>query len=85
MAAAVTNLKRLLLVCGNRKVFIITPGLWYVIAAFCNSNEHCLQKRFPDFALKLQNDLHLTNNLLASTKATPPMLPSGSVKRPRSE
>jgi hypothetical protein len=29
--------------------------------------------------------LFLTKNLLASTKATPPMLPSGSVKRPRSE
>jgi hypothetical protein len=35
MAAAVTNLKRLLAVCGERKVFIITPCLRYANASCC--------------------------------------------------
>jgi hypothetical protein len=83
MAAAVTNFKRLLLVCGDRKVFIITPGLRYVIAACCNSNEHCLHMRFPDFALKLQNDLlhwlhtFFLNRLASSPNST--LIPAGDL------
>jgi hypothetical protein len=30
LAAAVTNLKRIILACGDRKVFIITPGPRYL-------------------------------------------------------
>jgi hypothetical protein len=41
LAAAVTNLKRILLACGNRKVIIITPGPRYLTTPCCCSNDHC--------------------------------------------
>ncbi len=80
MAAAVINLKRLLLVCGDRKVFVITPRLRYVTAACCNSNEHCLHMRFLDFALKLQNDLHLLHTFFLNRLASSPScIPAGDL------
>ncbi len=35
MAAAIANLKRILAVCGDRKVYIITPLLRYINDACC--------------------------------------------------
>jgi hypothetical protein len=57
MAAAVANLKRILAVCGDRKVFIITPLLRYINAACCDEIGHCTHRQVPDFALKLHLDL----------------------------
>ncbi len=41
LAAAVTNLKRIILACGDRRVIIITPGPRYLTQPCCCSNEHC--------------------------------------------
>jgi hypothetical protein len=57
LAAAVTNLKRILLACGNRKVIIITPGPRYLSTPCCCSLEHCTHLLVPDSGLKLMCDL----------------------------
>jgi hypothetical protein len=57
MAAAVTNLKRLLAICGDRKVFIITPCLRYANASCCSATGHCVHRLIPDFAIRLLEDL----------------------------
>jgi hypothetical protein len=57
LAAAVTNLKRILLACGNRKVIIITPGPRYLTTPCCCSNDHCIYLLVPDSGLKLMCDL----------------------------
>jgi len=57
MAAAVTNLKRLLAICGDRKVFIITPCLRYANASCCTTTGHCVHRQIPDFAHRLLEDL----------------------------
>ena len=57
LAAAVTNLKRILLACGNRKVIIITPGPRYLTTPCCCSLEHCTHLLVPDSGLKLMCDL----------------------------
>jgi hypothetical protein len=57
MAAAVANLKRILAVCGDRKVFIITPLLRYINDACCGDAGHCTHKLIPDSATKLLLDL----------------------------
>ncbi len=59
MAAAVANLKRILAVCGNRKVYLIliTPLLRYINFACCDDTGHCTHRLVPDSALKLLLDL----------------------------
>jgi hypothetical protein len=57
MAAAVTNLKRLLAICGDRKVFIITPCLRYANVSCCTTTGHCVHRQIPDFAHRLLEDL----------------------------
>jgi hypothetical protein len=57
MAAAVANLKRILAVCGDRKVFIIRPLLRYINFACCDEIWHCKHRQVPDSALKLHLDL----------------------------
>jgi hypothetical protein len=57
LAAAVTNLKRILLACGNRKVIIITPWPRYLTMPCCCSHEHCTHLLVPDSGLKLMCDL----------------------------
>jgi hypothetical protein len=57
IAAAVTNLKRLLAVCGERKVFIITPCLRYANASCCSAAGHCIHRLIPDFDHKPLDDL----------------------------
>ncbi len=57
MAAAVANLKRILAVCGDRRVFIITPLLRFVNFACCDEAAHCIHRLVPDSALKLYMDL----------------------------
>ncbi len=57
MAAAVANLKRILAVCGGRKVFIITPLLRYINEFCCGEQAHCTHRLIPDSATKLLLDL----------------------------
>jgi hypothetical protein len=57
MAAAVTNLKQLLAVCGERKVFIITPCLRYANASCCTVAGHYVHRLIPDFDHRLLDDL----------------------------
>jgi hypothetical protein len=57
LAAAVTNLKRLLVACGNRMVFIITPGPRYHTIPCCCSGDHCTHLRIPESGIKLMQDL----------------------------
>ena len=57
LAAAVANLKRILAVCGERRVYIITPLLRYLNAACCGEATHCVHRLIPDSAVKLYTDL----------------------------
>jgi hypothetical protein len=57
LAAAVANLKRILAVCGERRVLIITPLLRYVNGACRDVATHCIHRLIPDSAMKLHMDL----------------------------
>ncbi len=57
LAAAVANLKRILAVCGERRVLIITPLLRYVNATCCEEATHCIYRLIQDSPLKLYMDL----------------------------
>ncbi len=57
LAAAVTNLKRILVACGNRRIFIITPWPRYLILPCCCKGDHCTHLQIPDSGLKLMQDL----------------------------
>jgi hypothetical protein len=57
LAAAVANLKRILAVCGERRVYIITLLLSYLNAACCGEATHCVHRLIPDSAVKLYTDL----------------------------
>ncbi len=57
MAAAVANLKRILAVFGNWKVFIITPLLRFINVACWGEASHCTHRLIPDAAMKLLLDL----------------------------
>jgi hypothetical protein len=66
MAAAVANLKRILAVCGDRKLFIITPLLRYINDACCGDAGHCNHKLIPDSATKLLLDLGRLHRFIES-------------------
>ncbi len=57
LAAAGTNLKRILVACGNRRFFIITPGPRYHTLPCCCKGDHCTHLQIPDSGLKLMQDL----------------------------
>jgi hypothetical protein len=57
LAAVVTNLKRLLVVCGDRMVVIITPGPRYHGIPCCCSGDHCTHLQIPESGIKLMQDL----------------------------
>ncbi len=60
--ATVTNLKGLLAVCGERRVFIITPCLRYANAACCLTVGPCTHRQIPEFDYKLLDDLRRLHN-----------------------
>ncbi|MFN9907856.1 MAG: hypothetical protein ACK56F_17290, partial [bacterium] len=66
LAAAVANLKRILAVCGERKVFIITPLLRYINDSCCGDLAHCTHKLIPDSATKLLLDLGRLHRFMES-------------------
>jgi hypothetical protein len=43
--------------CGNRMVFIITPGPRYHTIPCCCSGDHCTHLRIPESGIKLMQDL----------------------------
>jgi hypothetical protein len=57
LAAAVTNLKRLLVACTDRMVIIITPGPRYHSIPCCCSGDHCTHLQIPESGIKLMQDL----------------------------
>jgi hypothetical protein len=57
LAAAVTNLKRIILACGDRKVIIITPGPRYLSQQYCCTAGHCIHLLVPESSLKMIADL----------------------------
>ncbi len=73
MAAAVANLKRILAVCGDRKVFIITPLLRYINDACCGDVGHCTHKLIPDSATKLLLDLGRLHRFIESRLSSFPL------------
>jgi len=89
LAAAVTNLKRIILACGDRRIIIITPGPRYLSQPCCCSNEHCTHLLIPESGLKMMSDLsrlHLfIQRRLSSSPTSSLSLPasSWSVKRRR--
>jgi hypothetical protein len=82
MAAAVTNLKRLLAICGDRKVFIITPCLRYANASCCSATGHCVHRLIPDFAIRLLEDLRRLHSFFKqrlSSFANCTVIPAGDL------
>jgi hypothetical protein len=57
LAAAVTNLKRIILACGDRRVIIITPGPRYLSQPCCCDGTHWVHLLIPDAGLKMMADL----------------------------
>jgi hypothetical protein len=57
LTAAVTNIKRILVACGDRRVFIITPGPRYHTLPCCGKVDHCTHLQVPDSGIKLLQDL----------------------------
>jgi hypothetical protein len=57
LAAAVTNLKRIILACGDRRVIIITPGPRYLTQPCCCDGSHCVHLLIPDAGMKMMADL----------------------------
>ncbi len=66
MATDVTNLKRLLTLCGDRQVFILTPLLIYAHLACCKAISHSIHGLILDFAVKSSEDLRRLNSFIAS-------------------
>jgi hypothetical protein len=82
MAAAVTNIKRLLAVCGDRKVFIITPCLQYANASCCTAAGHCIHRLIPDFDHRLLDDLRRLHSFFKqrlSSFANCSVIPAGDL------
>ncbi len=82
MAAAVANLKRILAVCGGRKVFIITPLLRYINDSCCGDVAHCTHKLIPDSATKLLLDLGRLHRFIESRLSSFPLcevIPAGDL------
>jgi uncharacterized membrane protein YgcG len=57
LAAAVTNLKRIILACGDRRVIIITPGPRYLTQPCCCAAGHSVHILVPEAGLKMMSDL----------------------------
>jgi hypothetical protein len=57
LAAAVTNLKRIIMACGDRKAIIITPGPRYLSQLCCCTAGHCIHLLVPESGLKMMADL----------------------------
>jgi hypothetical protein len=72
LAAAVTNLKRLLVACGNRMVFIVTPGPRYHTIPCCCSGDHCTHLRIPESGIKLMQDLARLHLFIARRLSSSP-------------
>jgi uncharacterized membrane protein YgcG len=66
MAAAVANIKRILAVCGDRKVYIITPLLRFINAACCDDTSYCTHRLVPESATKLLLDLARLHRFIES-------------------
>jgi hypothetical protein len=79
LAAAVTNLKRLLVACGDRMVFIITPGPRYHGIPCCSSGDHCTHLQIPESGIKLMQDLARLHHFISrrlSSNANCSVLPA---------
>jgi hypothetical protein len=57
LAAAVTNLKRIILDFGDRRVIIITLGPRYLTQPCCCRGGHCVHLLVPESGLKMMADL----------------------------
>ncbi len=82
LAAAVTNLKRIILACGNRRIIIITPGPRYLSQPCCCSNLHCTHLLIPEAGLKMMSDLsrlHLFIQRRLSSSPNVTVVPAGDL------
>jgi hypothetical protein len=82
LAAAVTNLKRIILACGDRRIIIITPGPRYLTQPCCCSNQHCTHLLIPESGLKMMKDLsrlHLFIQRRLSSSPNVVVVPAGEL------
>jgi hypothetical protein len=82
LAAAVTNLKRIILACGDRRIIIITPGPRYLSQPCCCSNKHCTHLLIPESGLKMMSDLsrlHLFIQRRLSSSPNVVVVPAGEL------
>ncbi len=82
LAEAVTNLKRIILACGDMRIIIITPGPRYLTQPCCCSNEHCTYLLIPESGLKMMTDLsrlHLFIQRRLSSSPNVVVVPAGEL------
>jgi hypothetical protein len=82
LAAAVTNLKRIILAWGDRRIIIITPGPRYLSQPCSCSNEHCTHLLIPESGLKMMSDLsrlHLFIQRRLSSSPNVVVVPAGEL------
>ncbi len=82
VAAAVANIKWILAVCGDRKVYIITPLLRFINASCCGDAGHCTHRLVPESATKLLLDLARLHRFIESRISSFPnceVIPAGDL------
>jgi hypothetical protein len=58
MSAVMTNMRKLISACGERKVFVLTPLPRYLSAPCCGDGDHCTHLADPDSGIKICCALH---------------------------
>jgi hypothetical protein len=72
LAAAVTNLKRIIAVCGGRLVIIVTPFPRTINGKSCDADDHCTHLAVPESREKIFNDLRRLHTFITCCLSTAP-------------
>ena len=70
LAAAVSNLKRIIAVCGGRLVIIVTPLPRYLNGRCCEDVDHCTHIGIPEAREKIFDDLRRLHTFISSRLST---------------
>jgi hypothetical protein len=70
LAAAVSNLKRIIAVCGGRLVIIVTPLPRYLNGRCCEDVDHCTHIGIPEAREKIFDDLRRLHTFITCRLST---------------
>jgi hypothetical protein len=70
LAAAVSNLKRIIAVCGGRLVIIVTPLPRYLNGRCCKDVDHCTHIGIPESREKIFDDLRRLHTFITCRLST---------------